>query len=75
MKPKDHCATLGVARQAPPADIQRAYRKLVPDRPAGDLFAVVGIDVPCAHTELQKVAYEALVGAVADFDARSEAAS
>ncbi len=75
MKPKDHCATLGVARQAPPADIQRVYRKLALGPPAGDLFAVMGIAVPYAHAKPQKVDYEALVGAVADFDAHSEAAS
>jgi DnaJ-class molecular chaperone len=28
MTPKDHYATLGVAQQAPPAEIKRAYRRL-----------------------------------------------
>ncbi len=57
-----------------PARRLRLKGRGLPGRPAGDLFAVIGIAVPHAHTQLQKDAYQALAAAFPDFDARSGAA-
>jgi curved DNA-binding protein len=57
-----------------PARRLRLKGRGLPGRPAGDLFAVIGIAVPHAHTKLQKEAYQALASAFPDFDARSGAA-
>lgn len=49
----------------------RLKGKGLPSNPPGDLYAVIGIALPAAHTSAQKDAYRALANAFPSFDARS----